>query len=142
MMEVLRLGGRAVRGPEWVGHSVYNNDEWKKTGFLGPRFVQVKRRFRQGAAPCRCVVDESVPAASDDIFSAVSEAVTFLAYLIYYLRAYTVGGQGVTDETRHVLDKARVCWGWGYLVTHEPQPNHIQAFVDRYKAVAADFEEH
>ena len=146
--EVLRLGGRAVRGLEWVGHSVYNNDEWKKKGFLGPRFVRLQRetapplglrgvqgRFRQGAAPCRCVVDESVPAASDDVFSAVSEAVTFLGCLTYYLRAYTVGGYGVTDETRHVLDKARVCWDWGYLLTHEPQSNHIRAFVDLYKAL-------
>jgi hypothetical protein len=39
--EVLRMGERRYQGPEWVTYSVYASAEWKKTGFVAPRFAHV-----------------------------------------------------------------------------------------------------
>lgn len=143
-----RLGARVVRCPEWVGHSVYDPAEWKKTGFIGPRFVRVQKesspplglagaraRFRQGVAPCRCVVPSVLPAASEDVLSALSEAMNFLESLIYHLRAYTVGSVGVPDATRAALDNAHVCWDWNRLLTKVPRETHYKAFFGLYEAL-------
>ncbi len=138
-----------MRVPEWVAHTVYDASEWQRAGaFIGPRFVRVRKaatpppgldgvcgRFRQGAAPCRCVVPVALPAAVDDVLSAISEAIRFATLLAYYLRAYAVGSVGVPRATREMLQSSRECWDWSFLVQHPPRERHYKSFFALYKAL-------
>ena len=106
--EITLCIGRRIAVPEWVAHSVHDPAEWLKSGFVAPRFVRVpvevappprlqglRGRFRHGAAPCRCVVPASLPAATADVLAAIAEAISFFESLIGHLQDYTVARVGI-----------------------------------------------
>lgn len=144
----VRFGPRDIQVPEWVSHSVYDRAEWQKIGFIGPRFVQVRKehrsrpnvaglpgRYRQGVAPCRCVVSFVFAAAVDDVLAAISEAIAFITSLEYYLSAYAVGSVGVPVGVRMALDQADKCWDWEALLWTPPREVHYRAFFALYESL-------
>ena len=134
--------------PEWVAYSVYDQGEWRKSGFLGPRFARVpveaappprlqglRGRFRHAAGTCRCVVPPSLPGATAEMLAAIEEAISFFETLINSLQVYTVGKIGVPDVTRAALDDAAKCWDWGTLLATTPKIEHYRAFLGLYGAL-------
>ena len=130
--------------PEWVAYSAYGPGEWAHPP-VGPRFVRVRQGplphalqgvrnlFRQGVAPCRCVVPSVLPRAVEDVLMALSEASRFAELLAYYIGAYSCGSVGVNMPMRAALASSQCCWNWEQLVRSRPQAQHYKAVLELYK---------